>query len=148
MEFHQHKALCTLTRKMPDFDKMVLFCIVCMKRFKWTIHMKYFWLKKCEKETGKVWSFKNIVKWIFFSDTGVFKSSTKTQNSSELTFMVEPMFYANTAFAMLQRYGKVSPLPLLKITTKSTYFLPAEKITMLWIELQTYKTQKTSKSYI
>ena len=42
MEFHQHKALCTLTRKMPDLDEMILFCIVCMKRLKWIIHMTNF----------------------------------------------------------------------------------------------------------
>ena len=35
---------------------------------------------------------------------------------------------------------KVSSLPLLKITTKSTHFLPAKKkIPILWIELQTNK---------
>ena len=44
---------------------------------------------------------------------------------------------------------KVSSLPLLKITTKSTYFLPAKKkIPILWIELQTNKRQKVSKSYV
>ena len=58
MVFHQ--ALSTLTMKMPDFqyvilelDKMVLFCIVYMKRLKW-IHMKNFWLKKCEKSVTNV----------------------------------------------------------------------------------------------
>ena len=41
--------------------------------------------------------------------------------------------------------AKVSSLPLLKITTKSTHFLSAEKkITILWIELQTSKIQKVS----
>ena len=44
---------------------------------------------------------------------------------------------------------KVSSLPLLKITTKSTHFLPAKKkIPILWIELQTNKIQKVSKPYI
>ena len=44
---------------------------------------------------------------------------------------------------------KVSFLPLLKITTKSTHFLPAKKkIPILWIELQTNKIQKFSKSYM
>ena len=51
------------------------------------------------------------------------------------------MLYANTAFAMLQRYRKVSSLPLLKITTKSAHFLPAEKIPILRIELQTNNTK-------
>ena len=50
-------------------------------------------------------------------------------------------FYKNTE--------KVSSLPLLKITTKSTHFLPArKKIPILWIELQTNKIQKVSKPYI
>ena len=50
-------------------------------------------------------------------------------------------FYKDTA--------KVSSLPLLKITTKSTHFLPArKKIPILWIELQTNKIQKVSKPYI
>ena len=57
-----YKALSSLTRKMPDFqlvilelDKMVLFCIVCMKRLKWTrIHKTNFWLKKCEKSVTDV----------------------------------------------------------------------------------------------
>ena len=45
--------------------------------------------------------------------------------------------------------AKVSSLPLLKITTKSTLFLPAKKkIPILWIELQTNKIKKVSKSYI
>ena len=45
--------------------------------------------------------------------------------------------------------AKVSSLPLLKITTKSTHFLPAKKkIPILWIELQTNKIQKVSKPYI
>ena len=44
---------------------------------------------------------------------------------------------------------KVSFLPLLKITTKSTHFLPAKKkIPILWTELQTNKIQKFSKSYM
>ena len=50
-------------------------------------------------------------------------------------------FYRDTA--------KVSSFPLLKITTKSTHFLPAKKkIPILWIELQTNKIQKVSKPYI
>ena len=45
--------------------------------------------------------------------------------------------------------AKVSSLPLLKITTKSTHFLPAKKkILILWIEIQTNKIQKFSKPYI
>ena len=45
--------------------------------------------------------------------------------------------------------AKVSSLPLLKITTKSTHFLPAKKkVPILWIELQTNKMQKVSKPYI
>ena len=44
---------------------------------------------------------------------------------------------------------KVPFLPLLKITTKSTHFLPAKKkVSTLWIELQTNKMQKVSKPYI
>ena len=44
--------------------------------------------------------------------------------------------------------AKVSSLPLLKITTKSTHFLPAKKkIPILWIELQANKIQKVSKLY-
>ena len=44
--------------------------------------------------------------------------------------------------------AKVSSLPLLKITTKSTYFLPVKKIIpILWIELHTNKIQKISKPY-
>ena len=44
---------------------------------------------------------------------------------------------------------KVSSLPLLKITTKSTHFLPAKKkIAILWIEPKPNKIQKISKLYI
>ena len=49
-------------------------------------------------------------------------------------------FYKDTA--------KASPLPLLKISTKSTRFLPAKKMPILWIELQVSKTQKITKPYI
>ena len=43
---------------------------------------------------------------------------------------------------------KISSLPFLKITTKSTHFVPAtKKIPILWIELQTNKIQKVSKPY-
>ena len=45
--------------------------------------------------------------------------------------------------------AKVSFLSLLKITTKSTHFLPVKKkIPILWIELQTNKIQNVSKPYI
>ena len=45
--------------------------------------------------------------------------------------------------------AKVSSLPLLKITTKSTHFLHVKmKKPILWIELQTNKIQKVSKPYI
>ena len=45
--------------------------------------------------------------------------------------------------------AKVSCLPLLKTTTKSTHFLPAKKnIPILWIELQTNKIKRVSKPYI
>ena len=45
--------------------------------------------------------------------------------------------------------AKVSSIPLLKITAKSTHILPAKKeIQILWIELQTNKIQKVSKPYI
>ena len=44
--------------------------------------------------------------------------------------------------------AKVSSLYLLKIATKSTHFLPAEKIPSLFIELQTNKIQKVAKPYI
>ena len=39
-------------------------------------------------------------------------------------------------------------LRLLKINTKSTHFLPAKKIPILWIEPETNKIQKVSKPYI
>ena len=45
--------------------------------------------------------------------------------------------------------AKVSSLPLLKITTKSTHFPPPKKkIPILWIEIQTNKIKKVSKPYI
>ena len=44
--------------------------------------------------------------------------------------------------------AKISSLLLLKITNKTTHFLPAKKIPTLWIELQTNKIQKVSKLYI
>ena len=55
------------------------------------------------------------------------------------------IFYANTAFARFCKdTAKVSCLPFLKITTKSTHSLPAKKkIPTLWIELR-----KVSKRYI
>ena len=44
--------------------------------------------------------------------------------------------------------AKVSSLPLLKITTKSTHFLPAKKkIPILWIELQTNKIQNLASKH-
>ena len=43
---------------------------------------------------------------------------------------------------------KVSSLPLLKITTKSTTLPAKKKRPILWIELQTNKIQKVSKPYI
>ena len=50
-------------------------------------------------------------------------------------------FYKDTA--------KGSSLPLIKITTKSTYFLPAKKqIPILCIKFQTNKIQKIWKPYI
>ena len=42
--------------------------------------------------------------------------------------------------------AKVSSLPLLEITTKSKHFLPAKKIPVLWIELQTNKNTKGLKT--
>ena len=62
----------------------------------------------------------------------------KTQNSRELTFVVEPMLGILCKHSFCDFVtAKVSSLPLLKITTKSTHFLPAKKkITLLWIELQ------------
>ena len=55
-----HQVLSTLTGKMPDFqlvilelDKIVLFCIVSMKRRK-GIHMNNLWLKKCERSVTDV----------------------------------------------------------------------------------------------
>ena len=51
------QALCSLTRKMSDlqkvildFNEMVLFCMACIKRLKW-IHMNNFLLKKCQKSS-------------------------------------------------------------------------------------------------
>ena len=58
-------------------------------------------------------------------------------------FMQTPLlrFCKNTA--------KVSSLPLLKITTKSTHFLSVKKkIPILWVELQANKIQKVSKPFI
>ena len=44
---------------------------------------------------------------------------------------------------------KVSSLPVMKITTKSTHFPNAKKkMQILWIELQTNKIQQVSKPYI
>ena len=49
----------------------------------------------------------------------------------------------------LSQFAKVSSFPLIKITTKSTHFLPVKKkIPILWIELQTNKMKKVSKPYI
>ena len=49
-------------------------------------------------------------------------------------------FYKDTA--------KVSSLPLLKITIKSTHYLPVKKkILIPWIELQISKIAKVSKPY-
>ena len=44
--------------------------------------------------------------------------------------------------------AKVSSLPLLRITTKSTHFLPPKKILIVRIDLQLKKLQKVSKPYI
>ena len=45
--------------------------------------------------------------------------------------------------------AKVSSLPLLKVTTKSTHFLPTKKkIPILWIEFQANKIQEVLKPYI
>ena len=50
-----------------------------------------------------------------------FTSSIKTQNSRELTFVVKPKLN------ICKDTAKVFSLPLLKIITKSTHFLPAKK---------------------
>ena len=53
----------------------------------------------------------------------------------------------NAKYFMQTQLLQVSSLPLLKITSKSTHFLPGEKkIPIAWIELQTNKTTKASKS--
>ena len=58
-------------------------------------------------------------------------------------------FIQTQALRFCKDIAKVSSLPLAKITTKSTHFLSAKKkIPILWIELQTNKIQKVSKSYI
>ena len=77
--------------------------------------------------------------------TGIFKIHFRGQmlNTSVKYFMQTLLlrFSKNAA--------KVSSLPLLKITTKSTHFLPVKKkIPILWIELQTNKIQNVSKPYI
>ena len=51
--FHQHKALCTITGKVSELNKMVLFCTVYMKSLKW-IQVNNCWLKKCEKSVTDV----------------------------------------------------------------------------------------------
>ena len=49
----------------------------------------------------------------------------------------------------VKHFMETQVLRLLKITTKSTYFLPVKKkIPILCIELQTNKIQKVSKPYI
>ena len=65
--------------------------------------------------------------------------------------MVEPIL--NILNKQVLRFckdiAKVSSLPLVKITTKSTHFLPPKKkMPILRIELQTNKIQKVSKPYI
>ena len=58
-------------------------------------------------------------------------------------------FMQTQLLQLFKNTTEVSSLPLLKITTKSTHFLPAKKkIPILWIELQTNKIQKVSKPYI
>ena len=63
------------------------------------------------------------------------------QTSVEYSMQIQHLrFYKDTAKVFLS---------LLKITTKSTHFLPAKKaISILWIEHQTNKLQKLSKPYI
>ena len=70
--------------------------------------------------------------------TGInFRGRTNVEYSMQIQHL---RFYKDTAKVFLF---------LLKITTKSTHFLPAKKkIAILWIELQTNKTQKVSKPYI
>ena len=52
-------------------------------------------------------------------------------------------FMQTQLLQLFKNTTEVSSLPLLKITTKSTHFLPAKKkIPILWIELQTNKIQK------
>ena len=53
--FHQHEALGDIGTWQNG-----IICIVCMKRLKW-IHMKKFWLKKCEKSV-KSWCQKRKIK--------------------------------------------------------------------------------------
>ena len=57
-------------------------------------------------------------------------------------------FMQTQLLQLFKNTTEVSSLPLLKITTKSTHFLPAKKkIPILWIKLQTNKIQKVSKPY-
>ena len=68
-----------------------------------------------------------------------------------INFGVEPILniLCKHRFCDFVKIPQVSSLPLLKITTKSTHFLPAKKkILILWIEIQTNKIQKFSKPYI
>ena len=55
-------------------------------------------------------------------------------------------FMQTQLLRLCKNTAKVSSLPLLKITAKSTHFLPGKKKALiLWIELQTNKIQKVSK---
>ena len=58
-------------------------------------------------------------------------------------------YFMHTQFRFCKDTVKVSFLPLLEITPKSTHFFPTKKnILILWIELKQIKIQKVLKPYI
>ena len=73
----------------------------------------------------------------------------KSKIHGKKTFVVETMFNILSKNIFYKDIAKVSSFPFLRITTKSTHFLPVKrKIPIQWIELQINKIQKVSKPYI
>ena len=110
----------------------------------------FFWI---EANKGKNWSVQGIVKLITFWQYWTYVHFTlriKTQNSRQLTFVVKSMLnilcrHSFCDFAKIPQ--KFLPLPMLEITTDSTYFLIAkEKMPILRIELLTNKNIKGFKT--
>ena len=87
----------------------------------------------------KVNNFKQYWSYVYFT------SSITATNFSGRT-SIKYFFMQTQLLRFCKDTAKDCSLPLLEITTKSNHFLPAKKIPILWIELQTNINKKGLKT--